>query len=654
MRGKGKTAVFLVAALAAGAIAPGNLAWAAKGAGLCQGAVLETLLPAKAAWGQALMEAEYPGAEGGIGLAEGTVLEGTRDGVGKPGKAEDPGKYLREVSLNRSMYNPGEAIQGALKFSGAPKTTGTVVLTLRHLDKAVWEEAFFVSPDTLQVVFSIPAPPQDFTGYALEVYLYLEGKLADYEMAGVDVSSDWNVFPRYGYVTKMDRPAGEVAEALERLKNHHINGLFYYDVFDTQEKPLAGTVEAPADTWNTLNRSLARRQTLLDTIRIGHELNMKSFFYNLIFGAYDNYQQAGVSPEWGMYCDQRHQEQDVHDISGIGWETEKFWLMNPANRLWQDYYIKVHQDLFAAYPYDGIQVDSLGPRGKRYDYEGKEIQLDNAYVPMLNRLVDELGKKVIFNPVSSYGMEPQLKAVDYDIVYMEVWPSDTPDFAALKEKVDGIYKSSGGRKGTVIAAYMNYGAPKSENFNTPSINYVNAVLMSAGASHLELGDTGMLSSEYYPGNSMQITRGLEEDIRRGYDFMVAYENFLRGPGLTEVRDETFVGGRRTGSGFQPGNVTSFTKQKRQAGEPQREILHLLNFDGASHDSWVDKGLAQTAPNRKEQVTVSHYCTKPPTKVWVASPDWQDGILEEVAFTQKDGTVTFTLPYLEYYTMVVME
>lgn len=57
----------------------------------------------------------------------------------------------------------------------------------------------------------------------------------------------------------------------------------------------------------------------------------------------------------------------------------------------------------------------------------------------------------------------------------------------------------------MIAAYMNYDAPKSENFNTPSINYVNAVLMSAGASHLELGDTGMLSSEYYPGNSMQIT-----------------------------------------------------------------------------------------------------------------------------------------------------
>ena len=608
MKGKSKAAVFLAAALITGAAAPGNSVRAAE----------------------------------------------EKDKMIRLAEAENPGKYIQDLTTNRSMYYPGETIQGTLSLSGVLTAGARVVLRLRHLDQTVWEDEAAVNPGAVTFSFTVLAPERDFTGYALEVYLYADGRLADYGMTGVDVSSDWNVFPRYGYVTKMDRPAEDVAQALERLKNHHINGLFYYDVFDTQEKPLAGTVENPAESWNTLNKSLARKQTLLDTIQIGHELNMKSFFYNLIFGTYDNYQEAGVSPEWGMYCDQRHQEQDVHDISGIGWETEKFWLMNPANRLWQDYYIKVHQELFSVYPYDGIQVDSLGPRGNRYDYEGNEIQLDNAYVPMLNRLVEELGKKVIFNPVSAYGMEPQLKAVDYDIVYMEVWPSDTPDFAAMKEKVDEIYQSNGGRRGTVIAAYMNYDAPKSENFNTPSINYVNAVLMSSGASHLELGDTGMLSSEYYPGNSMQITSGLAEDIRRGYDFMVAYENLLRGTGLEEVRDETFVDGRRTGSDFKPGNVTSFAKVKHQAGEPDREILHLLNFDGASHDSWVDKGLAQTAPKTKQQVRVSHYCTKVPEKIWAASPDCRDGILEELDFTEENGTVTFTLPYLEYYTMVVME
>lgn len=566
------------------------------------------------------------------------------------------GDYIRGITTDRSMYSPGETIRGTVALSGALGDDGTAdaVLVLRYLDQEVWRREEKVALSAGSYSFEVQAPERDFTGYCLEVYLYVAGKMADCGMTGVDVSSDWNVFPRYGYVTKMDKSSGEVHQALERLKDHHINGLFYYDVFDTQEKPLAGTVENPADSWNTLNRSAARRQTLLDTINTGHELNMKSFFYNLIFGTYDNYEEAGVSPQWGLYRDQRHQDQDVHDISGIGWETEKFWLMNPADRDWQDYYIRAHRDLFAVYPYDGIQVDSLGPRGERYDYYGNEIQLDNAYVPMLNRLVGELDKKVIFNPVSAYGMEPQLKAVDYDIVYMEVWPSDTPDFGALKEKVDGIYRSTGGRRGTVLAAYMNYDAPKSENFNTPSINYVNAVLMSAGASHLELGDTGMLSSEYYPGNSMRISSGLKQDIQNQYDFMVAYENLLRGTGLAEVRDETYVNGRRTASDFKPGSVNSFTKVKHRDGEPDREILHLLNFDGASHDSWVDKGLAQTAPVKKENLTVSHACRKIPGKIWAASPDHQGGLMQELEFSVENGSVKFTLPYLEYYTMVVME
>lgn len=418
MKGKSRAAMFLAAVLLTGAAAPGTPVWA---------------------------------------LEQETAMKQQEAGTVDLSQVASPGTYIRQMTTDRSMYSPGETIRAELVFSEAGRGagSGTLVLVLRHLGRPLWQQEMAIAPASPGVSFQVPAPEKDFTGYSLEARLYLDGTLADYRMTGVDVSSDWNVFPRYGYVTRMDRPAGEVAQALDRLKNHHINGLFYYDVFDTQEKPLAGTVDNPADTWYTLNRSLARRQTLLDTIETGH------------------------------------------------------------------------------------------------------------------------------------------------------------------------YRENGGRRGTVIAAYMNYDAPKSENFNRPSINYVNAVLMSAGASHLELGDTGMLSSEYYPGNSMQITSGLAEDIRRGSD-------------------------------FKPGNVTSFTRIRRQAGEPDREILHLLNFNGAAHDSWVDKGLAQTEPETMEQVTVSHYCTWTPSRIWMASPDYQEGICQEIPFTQQNGTVTFTLPYLKYYTMVVME
>jgi len=42
------------------------------------------------------------------------------------------------------------------------------------------------------------------------------------------------------------------------------------------------------------------------------------------------------------------------------------------------------------------------------------------------------------------------------------------------------------------------------------------------------------------------------------------------------------------------------------------------------------------------------------KLWVASPDVHGGALQELAFTQENGVVSFTLPSLKYWTMIVAE
>lgn len=41
-------------------------------------------------------------------------------------------------------------------------------------------------------------------------------------------------------------------------------------------------------------------------------------------------------------------------------------------------------------------------------------------------------------------------------------------------------------------------------------------------------------------------------------------------------------------------------------------------------------------------------------LYVMSPDYQEGILQELEFTYGDGEIKFTLPYLEYWDMVVIE
>lgn len=566
---------------------------------------------------------------------------------------EKTGLYIQDVYTDKSRYNPGDTVNVTVELKPAVKR-GSSILTLhmRHMGETVWQQDYALSAADEAFRISTVMPARDFAGYTLEAYLREEGVLKDYAMSAVDVSSDWNVFPRYGYITKMDnRTDAEINETLDRLKKHHINGLFYYDVFDTQETPLAGTVEAPKAQWKSLAGQTVSRDSLLKTIDAGHERNMDSFFYNLIFGAYDGYQEKGISPEWGLYKDARRMEQDVHEMSGSGWETEKLWMFNPANENWQEHFINAHRDMLEAYPFDGLQMDSLGNRNSpRYDYNGQEIELDQTYSSFLQRLAKETKTRVLFNPVGGYGLQQMLNSGCYDMAYMEVWPGDCKDYLSLKQALDQIYAVTKGEKGSVIAAYMNYNVMKGEPFNLPGILYTDAMLMASGGSHLELGDTGMLSSEYYPGNSLRISAELESRLRIWYSFMTAYENCLRGPELREKTGiRTFVDNRPSSAKAEPGNVFSFTKQKGETS-----ILHLINFEGASSSAWVDSRGSQTAPVIKKEVTVKQQVDRKPEKIWMASPDYQKGIPRELEFTYENGAVTFTLPYLEYWDMIVIE
>ncbi len=562
------------------------------------------------------------------------------------------GSSLIDIYTDQSMYSPGEAVRLTVEFgTGRAGKESLLRIRVRHLNQVVWEQERQVGAETQAETFVIELPGEDFKGYAVEAYLEEQGQIKDYRMTAIDVSSDWNRFPRYGYITKLDyRSDEEIATTLNRLKKHHINGLFYYDVFDSQEQPLAGTVDNPDGEWKSLAKQTVDAQSLKKTIAAGHSLNMRSFFYNLIFGAYDHYEEQGILPEWGLYKDQRHQHQDSHDLGGDGWETPKLWMFNPADENWQKHFNQVHKDFLDVYDFDGLQMDSLGARGsKRFDYQGNELELDQTYVPFLDRLEKEVQTRVIFNPVGGYGLQQVLNSGVYDIIYVEVWPGDCKDYLSLKKVLDQIYAVTKGERGSVIGAYMDYNVMKGEPFNLPGILYTNAMLAAAGGSHLELGDTGMLSNEYYPGNSLRISRELEKRVRNYYSFMVAYENFLRGTGLFEVAAKTQVGGVTTSSNAELGKVYSFTKKKGN-----QTIVQLLNYDGASSYAWVDSRGAQTAPVVKRQGEMVQSVDFVPNHVYFMSPDYQEGIMEELEFTYNNGEVRFVLPYLEYWDMVVIE
>ena len=153
-----------------------------------------------------------------------------------------------------------------------------------------------------------------------------------------------------------------------------------------------------------------------------------------------------------------------------------------------------------------------------------------------------------------------------------------------------------------------------------------------------------------------------------YDFLVAYENYLRddnaetsvnmtmdgvnvaawdlsdpNPSIADAADQTI--------GPKPYCVNTYSTTKGNV-----TAIQLLNYSNVSRDNFNVRDLKETMPepnvllNKKIVLDDSTSVSR----IWVASPDCFGGAPQEVVFTQNNGKVIFTLPSLEYWTMVVVE
>lgn len=564
---------------------------------------------------------------------------------------------IKDIYVDKARFDPGEKPVLTIEIQSEENAELELQVDVRHLTQSVFSKTSAITlnaGELFTTTLELELPMEDFMAYSVEAYLIRNGEKLDWDMTAAEVASDWSRFPRYGYLTKYGNQSDEqIRQTLERLNKHHITGLFYYDVLDSHQKPLAGTVDAPESGWKTLSNSYATYDTVSKLIDYGHEYNMNSYLYNLIFGAYDGFEADGVDPAWGLYKDKNHKNQDYHGDFSDSWETKRLYLFNPENIHWQDYYLQAAKDALEVYNYDGLQVDSLGSRGTLYDYNGNKVDLKLTYSSLLKRLTEELDTRVIFNPVSGYGQAEVMQNVDYDIIYEEVWPHDGGSYSSLKSSVDYVRNRMDDDKGIVIAAYMNY---KKEGgaFNTASVLLTNATLMASGAAHLELGDTGMLKSEYYPGSSLRINEALEAALRNYYSFMVAYENYLRNPEFKENVIRTYVNDEKCALDSVVGKIWCFTKENENADQ----VIHFINLIGASSDEWVDNYGKQETPEMQTDLMVRQYVEKIPAHVYLASPDMNEGIMQELMFetgTDSQGTyITFQMPSLQYWNMVIIK
>lgn len=541
-----------------------------------------------------------------------------------------------QLNTDRAVYHPGDQV---VFTADKALPSGTVI----HYYQGGQEIS---SSTATGKVWQWQTPAADFKGYLVS----LENKGKILATIAVDASSDPSKFPRNGFLSDYGKLSEQQMTAvLQGLNRLHINWIQFYDWGWKHQRPLAGTVGKPDPSWTDIASRTNYQSTVEGYITKAHQLAMKTLSYNLCYGVLDDAASDGVMDGWYMFTDKNHSTKDVMSLSAPF--KSSIYLVNPGNAQWQSYLAARNKDLYQVYDFDGYQIDQLGSRDKTlYDYNGNAIDLPAGFASFIEAMKKaDPDKKLVMNAVNQYGQQ-SIAQSPVEFLYTEVW-SPNDGYADLASVIQNNDQFSKNQKKTVLTAYMDYDkAEQPGQFNTPGVLMTDAVIFAFGGSHLEMGEH-MLGKEYFPNNNLQMPNALKTAIIHYYDFLTAYQNLLRDGGDFNVPSLKCTNGKMTLNNWPPqqGAVSIVGKDLGSA-----QIIHLLNFTNANSLLWRDKDGAQAAqtPIKDAQLVLS--TTKSVKKLWLASPDKDFGSPVQLEFTQQNGQLHFTLPYLAYWDMIVAE
>nr|WP_315132351.1 glycoside hydrolase family 66 protein [uncultured Flavobacterium sp.] len=542
------------------------------------------------------------------------------------------------IRSDKAKYNPGESV--VFKIDKLPKNS---TVRYKYLNVTLSEEPL------TNTSWSWTPPTQDYKGYMVEVYSLANSVETILGTIGIDVSSDWTKFPRYGFLSNFGSMSdSQTSLILDNLKDYHINSLQFYDWGNKHHQPLKMDGSLPASTWLDIAGRPMSFNTVKTYIDQAHSVNIASMSYNLLYGAWNDYNVDGVSNQWFLYNDQNHSNINKHVLPS-SWQSD-ILVANPANTSWQDYIFDKTNTLYQNLNFDGWHLDQLGDRGNVYDYNGNSVRVNETFGPFLQNLKQRFSaKKAILNAVAQYGQSNILTA-PVDVAYTEVWaPRDS--YKDLADIIQENNTLSNDRLNTVLAAYMNYDKANSSGFfNTPGVLLTDAVIFAFGGSHLELGEH-MLAKEYFPNNNLQMNGELRKSLFEYYDFLVGYQNLLRDGGAFNSPILSSGDGKVNLKNWPPAYSNIAFVGKKTVN---KQIIHLINFSNATSLNWRDTNGEQTAPTSKSNFILNLQNTQTVTKVWYASPDLDGGASKDLSFNQVGNNLVFKIPLLHYWGMIVIE
>lgn len=589
---------------------------------------------------------------------------------------------------DKARYAPGEEVSVAAMVRNITEKRADdirIEMAVYHLDEVIYskqQDLVLEAEEDKDIIMKWKTPDKDYQGYLLSLKLTdQKGNSIAQDAVGVDVSSDWVKFPRYGYLCDYGEEV-DTAEKIEQMNRYHINAIEYYDWHALHHEPLPPEITGQSpEIWEDWAGRKIYGETLRDYLQDAHDKNMVNMAYNMIYAGTDSFvKDADGNPTeaagWQLYFapdNDRGEGAFTFQMGSSPSGNGNLYFMNPLNPDWQKHIFSQENHIFEVLDFDGWHGDTVGDWGKMTDSDGNSLgtgesgepvyEVKDTYRQFLNAAKAALGEHYLsFNPVGAQGIE-QANTSNADVLYTEFWPWDTDrngitynTYQSLVTETERAteeskpYSVDGKGKSLVVKAYINY-YKTTGTLNAPGVLLCDAAVYAAGGSRLELGNGDhMLHVEYYPDDTIPMGEELQEAMVQMADFTVAYENLLRdGQYTTENRVE--IAGQPVSRDGCSDTIWAYTR-----ADEEHEILHLINLLGTDNE-WRDERGKKAAPTQAEGLTVKYYTDKVIDRVNFASFSADDGMSRELAFgkgeDEKGGYITFTVPELTYWDMIYM-
>ena len=574
---------------------------------------------------------------------------------------------IRQITTDKARYSPGEPVRVDIEIATGRELGAFDASVRLQLEDLGQTQMTTQSPihleggKTIHTKVTFTPPAVDYRGYRLEVRVLAANQdVLDSSATAIDVSSSWARFPRYGYLAhyEADIPAEQWIAEMNRF---HLNGVQFYD-FQYQHHVPRPPLKLLDSAWQDIAMRTSSASTVRAFLDSAKKHNMKTMAYNASYAAYADafHDGSGVELQWAAWADAQgpRTEATVKSLPlPSGWATPHLLYMNQNDPRWQNYINSRMGELFAALPFDGWHIDTFGERGA-FAWDGKPIDYVAGFPAFVNNASAALQRPVVFNTVHGNG-QIALSHSKVEFVYSELWPEDHATYASMLSAADEVHSASP-EKSLVFAAYphgkLSEQLQKKPDthvpFNLPAVLLEDAVIFSAGASHIELGDgSRMLSNPYFPADTgIVVTQDLRERMRSYYDFLVAYENYLRDGAKSATFRVTLGNAAQTEKG-EAGAVWTITREKNSY-----DLVHLINLTGLKRTDWRDDALDYPAPPVLHNLHVQVQLPSGVDRIGWVSPDLDEGAWHELMLPTASSAVGHTydvvVPELHYWTVLV--